>query len=117
MASPSYRERTKAARAEARAQRLAAEAAWQREIELRYEIRKLAREAVLYAIRAAGQRVQNYTPAEIEREARGFICEWVVAKAKKRIAERNLRHSHSAQRPAAQALSLCESHVRNGAAK
>jgi hypothetical protein len=42
MATPSYRERMKAARAEARAKREAEQAEWRRRIELRYEIRKLA---------------------------------------------------------------------------
>jgi hypothetical protein len=51
MATPSYRERMKAARAEARTKREAEKAEWHRRIELRYEIRKLAFDAVKAGIR------------------------------------------------------------------
>ena len=52
MATQSYRERMKAQRAEARAKREAEKAEWHRRAELRYEIRKLAMDAVKAGIRA-----------------------------------------------------------------
>jgi hypothetical protein len=52
MASPSYRERMKAARAEARAEREADQAEWHRRAEVRCEIRKLALGAVKAGTRA-----------------------------------------------------------------
>jgi hypothetical protein len=58
MATQSYRERMKAARAEARAKREAEKSEWHRRIELRYEIRKLALDAVKAGIRARGDKVQ-----------------------------------------------------------
>jgi len=51
-ATQSYRERLKAQRAEARAKREAEKAEWHRRAELRYEIRKLAMDAVKPRIRA-----------------------------------------------------------------
>ena len=51
MATQSYRERMKAARAEASAQRKAEKAEWHRQIELRCEVRRLAMEAVKAGIR------------------------------------------------------------------
>src|SRR5262249_14653496 len=96
-ATQSYRERMKAARAEARAKREAEKAARQRELELGHEVRRLAREAVLYSIRAAGDKVHNYTPAEIEREARGLICQWLIAKAKENSAEQNSQHPSNSE--------------------
>ena len=65
MATPSYRERMKAARAQARAQREAERSAQLREIELRVEVRRFAREAVLTCIRANGDKISLYTPAQI----------------------------------------------------
>ena len=56
MATQSYRERMKAARAEARAKREAEKAEWHRRIELRYEIRRLAMDAVKAGIRARGDK-------------------------------------------------------------
>jgi hypothetical protein len=52
------------ARAEARAKRLAEAAERQRQIELVVEVKRLAREAVLYSIRAANDKVSLYKPAE-----------------------------------------------------
>jgi ribosomal protein S11 len=57
-ANQSYRERQKAARAAASTLR---EAEWLRQVELRVEVKRLAREAVIYSIRAAGDKVQRYT--------------------------------------------------------
>jgi hypothetical protein len=54
LATPSYRERMKAQRAEARAKRDAEKAEWHRRAELRYEVRRLALDAVKAGIRAGG---------------------------------------------------------------
>jgi hypothetical protein len=53
-ATPSYRERMKAQRAEARAKREAEKAEWHRQIELRCEVRRLALNTVKAGIRARG---------------------------------------------------------------
>jgi hypothetical protein len=82
----------KATRAEARAEREAEKAEWLRAIELRCEIRRLAREAVVTCIRANGDKISLYTPAQISAWADTFICKWLIAKAKENIAERNSQH-------------------------
>jgi hypothetical protein len=117
MATPSYRERMKAARAQARAQREAERSAQLREIELRVEVRRLAREAVLTCIRANGDKISLYTPAQISAWANTMICKWLIAKAKENIAERNLRHLSKSQTLARRGLPLNETHAQNGAAK
>jgi hypothetical protein len=66
MATPSYRDRMKAARAEARAQRLAHEQAWKRRAGLMCEVRRLALDAVKAGIRARGDKVQHYLPVELQ---------------------------------------------------
>jgi hypothetical protein len=101
-AKQSYKERMKAARAAASAQREAEKAEWQREVELRVEVRRLAREAVLTCIRANGDKLSLYTPAQITAWANTMICKWLIAKAKDNIAERNLRVTSKEERPAAQ---------------
>jgi hypothetical protein len=88
MAAPSYRERMKAARAEARAKRQAEKAEWQRRIELRYEIRKLAMDAVKAGIRARGDKLSLYSHAQLVALANAMIGPWLVAQAKRQIAER-----------------------------
>ena len=117
MATPSYRERMKAARAEARAKRETEKAEWHRRAELRYEIRKLALEAVKAGIRARGDKLSLYSHAQLVTQANAMIGPWLVAQAKRQIAERNSQDSHKARSPEPQALSLCETHERNGAAK
>jgi hypothetical protein len=54
MATPSYRERMKAARAEARAKREAEKAEWLRRATLIAEVRRMSLEAVKDTIRARG---------------------------------------------------------------
>jgi hypothetical protein len=66
MATPSYRERMKAQRAEARAKREAEQTEWRRRIELRCELRRLALNATKAAIRARGDKVQRYTAAQLK---------------------------------------------------
>jgi hypothetical protein len=89
MATPSYRERQRAARAEARAKREAEKAAWHRRAELVAEVRRLARDAVIADIRPTGDRVSLYKPREITAQANELIGPWLIAKDKARLAERN----------------------------
>jgi hypothetical protein len=87
-ASPSYKERMKAARAEARAQRLAERAAWQRMIELRCEVSREARALVKKQIADRGEKVSHYLPKDITRMAQDLITPALVAQARARIAAR-----------------------------
>jgi hypothetical protein len=57
MATPSYRERMKAARAAASAQRKAEQEAYRRYLELRTTTERLARQLVIDGIRARGEKV------------------------------------------------------------
>jgi hypothetical protein len=92
MATQSYRERLKAQRAEARAKREAEKAEWQRQIELRCEIRKLALDAVKAGIRARGDKLQLYSHAQLVAQANAMIGPWLVAQAKAQIAARSVRN-------------------------
>jgi hypothetical protein len=92
MATQSYRERMKAARAEARAKREAEQAEWHRRAELRCEIRKLAMDAVKAGIRARGDKVQLYSHAQLVAQANAMIGPWLVAQAKAQIAARSVRN-------------------------
>ena len=58
MATPSYKERMKAARAAASAERKAQQAEWHRRLELSVEARRLALNATKAAIRARGDKLQ-----------------------------------------------------------
>jgi hypothetical protein len=69
MATQSYRERMKAARAQASAQRKAEKAEYRRRLELSCEVRRLALEAVKAGIRASGDRVQVYSHAQLSAMA------------------------------------------------
>jgi len=113
MATQSYRERMKAARAEGRAKRLAEKAAWQRQIELHVEVRRMSLEAVKAGIRARGDRITLYTPAQLRAQADALIGPWLVVQAKARIAERNSQHLSNPKVPANRALPLNETHVQN----
>jgi len=73
MATPSYRERMKAARAEARAKREAGKAAWHRRIELSVEARRIAMAATKAAIRARGDKVWLYSHAQLTAMANAMI--------------------------------------------
>ena len=57
MATPSYKQRMKTARAAARAERLAREAAYRRMVELRVEVRREAEAVVRKQITDRGQKV------------------------------------------------------------
>ena len=67
MATPSYRERMKAQRAETRAKRDAEKAKWHRRAELRYEIRKLAMDAV---------KAGSDTHAQLVTQSNAMIGPW-----------------------------------------
>ena len=99
MATQSYRERMKAQRAEARAKREAEQAEWHRRAELRYEIRKLALDAVKAGIRARGDQVQLYSHAQLMAQANAMIGPWLVEQAKRQIAERNSQVTCNEQSP------------------
>jgi hypothetical protein len=116
-ATQSYRERMKAQRAEARAKRDAEKAEWHRRAELRYEIRKLALDAVKAGIRARGDKVQLYSHGLLMAQANAMIGPWLVAQAKRQIAERNSQVMSKGEKPAVQGLPLNETHAQNGAVK
>jgi hypothetical protein len=97
MATPSYKERMKAARAAARAERLAQEAAHRRMVELRVTVRREAEALIRKQIADRGEKVWHYLPKDIARMARVLITPALVAQARARIAERNLQHSSNAE--------------------
>ena len=118
MATQSYRERMKAQRAEASAQRKAEQAERQRQIELRCEVHRLALQMVKAGIQAKGQRkLSTYSRAELTMMANAMIAPWFIEQVRAKIAERNSEHLHKSRSAEPQALSLCETHERNGAAK
>jgi hypothetical protein len=86
-ATKSYKERMREARAEARAKREAEKAEWHRRAELRYEIRKMALDAVKAGIRASGDKVQLYSHAQLTAQANAMIGPWLVEQAKRQIAK------------------------------
>jgi hypothetical protein len=117
MATPSYRERMKAARAEARAKREAEKAEWRRRMTLIAEVRRLSLEAVKASIRARGDRVTLYNYAQLRAQADQMIGPWFIAKAKERIADRNLKHLSNSQSRANRSLPMNETHAQNGAGR
>src|SRR6476660_1004577 len=110
-ATKSYKERMR----EARAKREAEKAEWHRRAELRYEIRKLALDAVKAGIRARGDKVQLYSHAQLMAQANAMIGPWLVEQAKQQIAERNSQDMSKGERPAVQGLPLNECHAHKGA--
>ena len=89
MATQSYRERIKAQRAEASAQRKAEQAARQQQIELRCEVHRLALAAVKAGIQAKGQRkLSTYSRAELTMMANALIAPWFIEQVRAKIAER-----------------------------
>jgi hypothetical protein len=108
----------RAARAEASAQRKAEQAERQRQIELRCEFHRLALAAVKAGIQAKGQRkLSTYSRAELTMMANALIAPWFIEQVRAKIAEQNSKHSHKSRSPEPQALSLCETHERNGGAR
>ena len=89
MATPSYRERLKAARAEASAKRKAEQAARQRQIELRCEVHRLALAAVKADIQAKGKRkLSTYSRAELTMMANALIAPRFIEQVRAKIAKR-----------------------------
>jgi hypothetical protein len=113
----SYKERQREARAAASAQRRAEKAAWQRRVELIITARMMALDAIKLTIRDRGDKVGNYSLAQLRAQANEMMGPWLILKAKQRIAERNSRHMSKSQRSAARALSLNVNHAQNGAPK
>jgi hypothetical protein len=111
MATQSYRERMKAARAEASAKRKAQQYAELRQRELVYEVRKLAMEAVVAGIKGRGDRVQVYSRAQLTAMANASISAFLIEQAKAKIAERNSEHSRNSKVPANRGLLLNETHA------
>jgi hypothetical protein len=87
-AKPSYRERMKAQRAEARAKREAEQAEWRRRIKLRCEVRRLALDAVKAGIRARGDKVHVYSRASLQAMANELIGPWLIEQVKAQVAAR-----------------------------
>jgi hypothetical protein len=117
MATTFYEERMAAARAAASAQRKLEREAWQRRIELHVEVRRIALAATKAAIRAKGDKLSLYSLAQLRAQAHAMIGPWLVAQAKARIVERNLRVMSKEERPATQGVLLNETHAQNGAGK
>ena len=117
MATPSYRERIKAARAAASAQRKSEKAEWQRRVELIGTLRMMALDAVKATIRDRGDKVQHYSHAQLMAQADEMMGPWLFLKAKEQIAERNSQNKCKSERATVQALPLNETHARNVAAR
>ena len=93
MASQSYKERMRAARAEARAKRDAEKAEWRRRLELRCEVHRLALAAVKAGIQAKGQRkLSTYSRAELTMMANALIAPWFIEQVRAKIAARSVRN-------------------------
>jgi len=84
----SYKERMREARAQASAQRKAEKAEWQRRIELRCEVHRLALAAVKAGLQAKGDRWQRHSRAELTMMANALIAPWFIEQVRARIAER-----------------------------
>jgi hypothetical protein len=114
---PSYRERMKAAKAEARAQRQTQEIERRQRIELSCELRRLALKRVTDELRRRGDKLSLYSRAQLVAMANAKISPWLVVQLKAQIAERNSKDLHKSQTIEPRALSVCETHERNGAAQ
>ena len=114
----SYKERMREARAQASAQRKAEKAEWQREIELRCEVHRLALAAVKAGIQAKGQRkLSTYSRAELTMMANALIAPWFIEQVRAQIAERNSKHLSKSEDRADGGLLLNETHAQNGAVR
>ena len=88
MATSSYKERMKAARAEARAKREAEKAEWLRRAMIVAEVRRRSLEAVKASIRDRGDKVSHYSMAQLRAQADALIGAWLVAQARARVEAR-----------------------------
>jgi hypothetical protein len=85
MATPSYRERMKAQRAVASAQRKAQEAERLRQLTLMVETKRLARQLVKDGIRAGGDKFTDYLVKDITRMAEALITPALIEQARWRL--------------------------------
>jgi hypothetical protein len=95
MATLSYRERMKAARAEASAQRKAQHEAYRRQLELRVTTERLARQLVIAGIRARGDKVSDYLAKDITAMAHALICPALVEQARWRLEARGVHKTQN----------------------
>ena len=65
---------------------------------------------------ARGDKLSLYSHAQLA-QANAMIGPWLVAQAKRQIAERNSQDMSKGERPAVRGLLLNETHAQNGAAK
>ena len=127
MATQSYRERMKAARADASAKRKAEQAEYRKQLELVCEVRRLALDTVKEEIRARGDKPQLYSRASLQAMADESISPFLKAQAslkrmqlawaRTRMIEQNSTVKLNSQSAANQALPLNETHAQNGAVK
>ena len=74
-------------------------------------------DAVKAGIRARGDKLSLYSHAQLVAQANAMIGPWLVAQAKRQIAERNSQVMSKVERPADKDFLLNETHAQNGAAK
>ena len=129
MATPSYKERMRAARAEASAQRKAQRSDELRQLELVCEARRFALEAVKIGIRARGEKLSLYSHAQLVTMANTSISPFLKAQAslkrmqmawtrtRTRMIEQNSTVKLNSESPANQPVLLNETHAQNGAAR
>ena len=85
------------ARATASARRKAEKAARLRQVELIVTARMMALDAVKETIRARGEKLRDYRYVDLRTQADEMMGPWLILKAKERIAERNSKHTFSAE--------------------
>jgi hypothetical protein len=99
MATPSYRERMKAERAAASAQRKAEQEAYRRHLELVFTTKRLARQLVIDGIRARGEKITHYRSVDITLMAEELITPELIAQARARLERRNAQNSKHLSNP------------------
>jgi hypothetical protein len=102
MATPSYKERMRAARAEASAKRKARESAEQLARNTMTEARRLALQAVIAGIKARGDKPQLYSRGSLVAMANQSISPFLVAQARLNLIGRAC--APQTQAPLAQAV-------------
>jgi hypothetical protein len=98
----SYKERMREARAAARVERLAREAAHRRMVELRVTVRREAEALVRKQIADRGERVWHYLPKDITRMAQALITPAHVALVRARIEARHCAENNRSMNSTAQ---------------
>jgi hypothetical protein len=104
MATLSYKERMRAARAEASAKRKAEKAEYRKQLELVCEVRRLALDAVKAEIRARGDKVQLYSRGSLQAMADESISPFIKAQASLKRMQRKgingeMAHVYQTQAP------------------